>query len=361
MKEAVVVIPALNPDSRLIEYCEKLAEAGFSRIVVIDDGSDEIHRPVFDALEQAGKIVLLRHAVNLGKGRALKTAFNYFLNCADKEKFCGVITVDSDGQHGVPDVIKIKEELNYNSENLILGVRDFDKENVPFKSRYGNKCTRFIFRLLHGAKLTDTQTGLRGIPTDIVAKYIDVFGERFEYETAMLITTAHNSIEFKEISIETIYENDNKGTHFNPVRDSWAIYKLLFGTFLKYIMSSLLSFLVDIGFFRLFLMFFTMQGFQANNRIIAATIIARIISSLLNFSINKNVVFRTNGNNIKYLIKYYVLCLVQMACSAGLVAILFGILPFSETPIKIIVDAFLFVISYQIQHRLIFRETEKRC
>ena len=356
MKKAVIVIPSLNPDNRLTTYCEDLIKAGFTRIILIDDGSDAMHRPVFDALSEKKECIILRHAVNLGKGRALKNAINTFLNFEDVDDFCGIITADSDGQHSVADVVRIQEAMADGENKLFLGTRDFDLSHVPTKSRLGNKITRTIFRLLYGAKLRDTQTGLRGIPTAILPKYIDLYGERYDYETAMLIATSHYNIEFEEIIIETIYENNNEGSHFNPIRDSFSIYKLLFGTFFKYIFSSFLSFLIDIGLFKLLLSIITGLALSDGRRIVIATVVARVFSSLFNFTVNKNIVFKADGKNGILLLKYYILCIIQMGCSAGLVTLIFNYLPIPETIIKVVVDAVLFVISYQIQRIFIFKE-----
>lgn len=360
MKKAVIIIPALNPDDRLISYCDDLIAAGFNRLLLIDDGSDAEHRRIFDALSDKPECVIFRHAINLGKGRALKNAFNLYLNMEDKDDYCGVITADADGQHTVKDVIRLQEKMAEGCNKLILGARDFDADNVPPKSKFGNKCTRAVFKMLHGAKLQDTQTGLRGVPNAIVAKYVDLYGERFEYETAMLITTAREKIGFEEVIIDTVYENNNEGTHFHPIRDSYAIYKLLLGTFFKYIISSLLSFIIDIGLFKLFLAVFAAAVLGDSKRIVIATVLARILSSLFNFTVNKNVVFNAGGKsgaeNGSMLVKYYTLCIIQMACSAGLVALIFNALHLPETVIKVCVDTVLFLISYQIQRRLIFKE-----
>ena len=358
MKNAVIIIPALNPDERLITYCKELVAVGFDRLLMVDDGSDEEHRKIFDELEKMPQCVIFRHAINLGKGRALKNALNCFMNMKDRDNYCGVITADADGQHTVEDVLKLQDKMAGGCKKLILGARDFDADNVPPKSKFGNKCTRTVFKMLHGVRLQDTQTGLRGIPTEIIPKYLDLFGERFEYETGMLITTAREKIGFEEVIINTVYENNNEGTHFNPIRDSFAIYKLLLGTFIKYIISSLLSFIIDIGLFKIFLLVFATVADSA--RIIVATVMARIFSSLFNFSVNKNVVFDTGktsgGESRVMLVKYYVLCVLQMACSAGAVALLFKVCHIPETVIKICVDTVLFLISYQIQRRLIFKE-----
>lgn len=356
MRNAVIIIPALNPDEKLIKYCNDLIEADFQKIILVDDGSDEEHRPVFDTLKALPQCSVLRHAVNLGKGRALKNAFNYFLNMENRDNFSGVITADSDGQHRVEDVIKIQEALSAVGEVLILGARDFNSDNVPPKSRFGNKNSIFLLRLLHGMKLQDTQTGLRGIPTTILPKYLDIFGERFEYETGMLVATARCGIKYLEIPIETIYENENKGTHFRPIKDSLAVLSVLLGTFFKYMISSILSFLIDIGIFKLMLVIIASLNLSDGKRILIATVVSRVLSSLFNFTVNKNVVFDSKANKGILLLKYYILCVIQMGCSAGLVTGLFMLTHLPETVVKIIIDAILFIISYHIQRKFIFNK-----
>ena len=118
------------------------------------------------------------------------------------EDCAGVITVDSDGQHTVEDVVALQNELNrQTAPALLLGMRDFDDLNAPFKSRYGNKITSGIFKLLYGIKLKDTQTGLRGIPKKYLLQYMDLDGERFEYEMNMLIFGAIHKHSMKQIKI----------------------------------------------------------------------------------------------------------------------------------------------------------------
>lgn len=352
-KKSVIIIPSLEPGDELIPYVNELIANGFNRIIVINDGSNSSYNEIFSTLATKPECIMLTHAINLGKGRALKNAFNCFLNMPDKDEFYGVITADSDGQHSVEDVIKLNEELATGTEELILGVRDFDSDNVPPKSKFGNKITRQVFKLFHNVKITDTQTGLRGIPSSLVAIYIDLPGERFEYETNMLVQTAVKGVPFKEIPIKTIYLNENSGTHFNPIKDSIAIYKLLFSTFIKFSLSSMSSFLVDIAIFQFLIML--MAGFDTSIRIGVSTLVARIFSSLYNFYINKRVVFGSNANSKSTLIKYYTLVVCQMALSALLVWTINTYILLPETIAKIIVDTILFFLSYRIQKQLIFR------
>ena len=352
MNNPIVIIPSLNPDDKLIKYCEELISATGFDIVLVDDGSDENYKYIFNTLKKFDKIIILEHYINMGKGRALKDAFNFCLSKYGENNFCGVITVDSDGQHCIKDVIRLANELKHNSSNLILGVRDFNKENVPSKSRFGNKITRFVFKYLHGINLSDTQTGLRAIPSSILSKYLTINGEKFEYETNMLIVTAINNINITEIEIETLYENHNEGTHFNPIKDSIAIYKILFSTFIKYTFASFSSFILDIAIFQFMLMLTI--GMIESDKIIISTVMARIISSLYNYTINKNVVFYNNDKTENTLIKYILLVIIQMSCSAGLVFLGYNLIKLPESVIKIIVDTCLFIISYKIQKKYIF-------
>lgn len=358
-RTSAIIIPALDPGSELIEYVENLIAAGFDKIILVDDGSDDEHRKIFASLDVKKECSVIRHAINLGKGRGLKNAFNFFLNMEDVDDYYGVITADSDGQHKVEDVIRLSDKLKEDTENncssLILGARDFDLSNVPFKSRFGNRTTRVMFRLLHGAKLKDTQTGLRGIPTAMMPAFIELYGERFEYETNMLIAAARSDMGISEIPIETVYENNNEGTHFNPIRDSWAIYKLLFGTFFKYVMSSLSSFVIDILLFKLAMMLLKGVDVPATVSIPVATIVARIISSIYNYLINRKVVFNSSEKGVGSLIKYYALVVVQMCASAILVTVFYNLIGIPETIVKIVVDSLLFLVSFQIQKRLVFK------
>lgn len=250
----MVLIPALNPPKNLVDYVEELIEKGIGDILIVDDGSNGKSQYIFEKLSSLEEVEVLRNAKNLGKGRSLKNAFNYFLTMSNIEDYEGIVTADSDGQHRVEDVIAMKEAINQYPNSLILGCRDFDSDNVPPKSKFGNKLTKSVIKGLYGRKITDTQTGLRGFPKNIILDMIDISGERFEYETRMLIHTFEKNIPIDEITIETIYYDNNAETHFNPIKDSLKIYKVIFGSFFKYLLSSLSSFIVDIVFFQLFLL-----------------------------------------------------------------------------------------------------------
>lgn len=234
-RNSVILIPALNPDKELIQYIQELKRNGFDDIIVVNDGSSAEYLNIFERAKQMDCKVL-QHAVNLGKGRALKNGFNEFLNLyQDNPDILGIITVDSDGQHAVKDVIQIDDWWKKNKcAELLLGSRNFKLAGVPFKSRAGNQITSKVYRLLYGIQIRDTQTGLRGIPKELVAGYLQIRGERFEYEMEMLIESAVRGIPVREISIQTIYKNQNTGSHFRPFEDSVLIYRLILSGCFRY-------------------------------------------------------------------------------------------------------------------------------
>ena len=244
-KRIPVIIPAYEPDEKMIRLLQTLQESGIERIIVVDDGSGNEYRNLFEQAKQLGAIVLT-HAVNLGKGRALKTAFNEVLNRYPEA--IGAITADSDGQHTPACIQKCMEAMEKEPEKLILGCRNFDQDNVPAKSEWGNKITRQVLKYLCGVAVSDTQTGLRGIPAAFMRHLMNVKGDRFEFETYMLLEAGEQKVGIREVPIETVYLNDNKGSHFNPLLDSARIYLV----FAKFLFSSLSSCIIDLVLFALF-------------------------------------------------------------------------------------------------------------
>ena len=349
-----VIIPSLNPSDTLIHVVDGLIDAGFSDIIVVNDGSDEAHTAPFDIIGKHSECTVLTHPQNIGKGAALKTAFSFFaLSRAGKK---GVVTMDGDGQHMCGDVVKCAHAVMQSETSVVIGTRDFHHADVPKRNSLGNRITAFSFRILFGIKLRDTQTGLRGIPAKHVPFMLEIPGSRFEYETNMLLEIERRSIRFNEIDIETVYEEgSNSRSHYRPLLDSIIILSRI----MKYSVSSILSFFVDIGIFWLAIHFLreTLDPWS----IPAATAIARVFSSFCNFNINKLFVFRQKKSYSSHLWRYYTLASVQMLTSAGVLWILDHLLFGTRTAglltfLKMLVDTTLFFLSYYVQRRWVFRD-----
>ena len=220
-----VIIPSLNPDEKLVTVVDSLVKKGFKDIILVNDGSDESHMWPFEKVGAYDECTILTHEVNRGKGRALKTAFEYCIK--NREGYIGVVTVDGDNQHQADDIMNCCEAM-VSQDKVVLGVRTFDGDDVPFKSRFGNNLTSFVFKAMCGLAISDTQTGLRAIPYKYLQTFCDIEGERFEYETRMLLEFKRSSIPYMEVPIKTVYIEENASTHFNPVKDSIKIYKVIF-------------------------------------------------------------------------------------------------------------------------------------
>lgn len=348
--EIPVIIPSYEPDQRLIELLETLVD-GKRRIILVNDGSSsdysEIFTRAFSMIEPSGG-VYLEHEVNKGKGKALKTAFDYVIkNIPDA---IGVVTADSDGQHTVECIDNVSLEFEKHPDCLILGVRSFDGEDIPWKSRFGNNCTIKVMKFVSGLSISDTQTGLRAIPLAFMKELVDFGGDRFEFETEMLLATV-DKYEIREVKIPTIYESkENHQTHFKPIRDSLKIYKILGKQFFRFILASGSSFLLDILLFYIFCKVFS--GFK--EYIAISTVLARICSAIFNYAINYKKVFKSNETILKSAIKYFLLAVIQMGCSALFVTLVVRLTNGNEVLIKVIVDTILFFISFKIQQRFVF-------
>jgi glycosyltransferase involved in cell wall biosynthesis len=345
-KEIAVIIPALNPDEKLVSVVHEIRSLFDPLIVIVNDGSDSATLPFFETLQSDGCIVL-RHEVNRGKGAALKTAFRFIADIYPD--VMGTVTADADGQHSATDILRIAEAIKENQDCLILGERCFSGEDVPFKSRWGNRITAAVFYLQTGIKGLDTQTGLRGIGKALFGKCLEINGERFEYEMNMLLVLAKNDVPFVRIPIKTVYLEENRSSHFRAVRDSAYIYLQIF----KFSMSSLVCAAVDVGLFALFRSFV----FHGETGIMISTITARILSGICNFLINKNVVFKKKNKGAILWIEYGALFIAIMLAS-GEMTKLFSATGMPEIVAKIITDLILFSVSFIIQKKFIFKKNE---
>lgn len=352
----VVIIPSLNPDQQLIHTIDSILKEGFSDIILVDDGSNETCKEIFKKLSNFSEVKVITHDENKGKGAALKTAFSYYIEHYDCTYYKGGVTADADGQHLAKDIRKtsdrLLQELKEKDKRMVLGTRNFNDPIVPFKSKKGNKITTIVFKVLYGKIINDTQTGLRGISNAYINDCLSLSGERFEYEIDMLIDAVTSKVEIIEETIETVYLNDNRETHFHPIKDSIKIYKVLLKNFFSFSCVGLMSMILDQGLFALLLN--VVFGFwNIEKAIIISTALARVCSSLFNYMMNRKVVFKSNIG-IRSLFRYYILCVLQMFASAFCVAFVYMITKGNSTIIKLGVDLVLFFISYQIQQRWVF-------
>lgn len=354
-----IVIPALNPARDLAAYCASLRAMTPTPILLVDDGSRQDVQAVFDACRrEVADVEVLHHEVNRGKGRALKTAFSHLLETCPN--LVGCVTCDSDGQHAPKDVVACLDALEKNPAALVLGCRDFSGPGVPWKSRFGNNSMRWQFRCATGRDFLDTQTGLRAISAEFMRSLLGVPGERFEFETKMLLVLEGRPL--LQIPIETIYVDGNRETHFRLFADSvnitWQLVKFGFAKFVIFTFASLASFGVDIGLFSLLYYHVFPEG--ASGRLFWSTLLARAASLLFNFFVNRHLVFRDGKAGAAPLgrsfIQYLLLAAVIYGCSYLCTWLATRLFPGSAvTLLKAIVDFLLFLASFTVQRAVVFR------
>ncbi|QLE78718.1 glycosyltransferase [Francisella sp. Scap27] len=336
MSQKCFIIPTKNPTSEFPKLISKLRKKSEFPIFVVDDGSD-VGVEFFSEIEKASNIIVLRHAINLGKGAALKTAFNEILT--KYPEIDGSVTLDSDGQHSIDDALRVLKCLS-DGDDFVLGCRNFTKD-IPLKSYVGNQISKKVYQFLLGRKIKDTQTGLRGLSKKFMLDCLSIKSNRFEFETEQFVVAIRNNINIHEIDIETIYIENNSGSNFNPLKDSLRIYFIL----LRYVSISIITFLIDITVF--------VFSFNLGANILLANFLARTASILFQYNASKKIVFKSSGN------KYSFLLFVSYVYFSGAISVILQELLVKDLGAnflfsKIFVETILFFIGFSVV-RLLFR------
>ena len=339
-----VIIPAYKPSAGLIDLVQTLSQKSLPAIVIVDDGSGPEFREIFERVAEFPKVHMLRHAVNLGKGAALKTAFNYSL-CA-WPNLVGVVTGDADGQHHPDDIEAVAHRLERHPDSLVLGCRSFGKD-VPLRSRFGNIATRKIMYALLGQKLTDTQTGLRGIPATLLPKLMRTESTGYEFELEMLIAAHQLEIPMVEEPIRTIYEEGNKSSHFNPIVDSMKIYFVL----LRFGSVSAMTALID--------NIISILVIHQTGNVLGALVLGRVFAVAFNYWMVRSSVFYSKQQHKSVLPKYLTLVVVSGTAAYQGIQFLHAQFGINPIPAKLMVETLLFFVNFAVQRLFIFKPQEK--
>ncbi len=341
-----VLVPAYEPDERLVTLVADLRkELPEARVLVVDDGSGAGYTGVFERAVAAG-VVVVRHAHNYGKAEALRTGL---AAVAERAPRADIVCVDCDGQHRPGDVRRVSAELirqrsQGGAPGLVLGVRAFDGE-VPLRSRVGNRAMTALVHLATGTRISDTQTGLRGVPAELVPWLLTVPGERFAWELTVLLRAGREGVALQEVPIETVYLDHNASSHFRPVVDSLRVLAPL----ALFAASSLVAAVLDIvG----VLVLSALTGSLA-----LAVVGARIASAGVNFTINRRSVFRAGGPVREQLVRYLALAVVLLVAGYGGIRLLTDA-GFPLLAAKIVTDGALFVASFLVQRDHVFTRSD---
>jgi len=336
---AFIVIPAFRPGNALLDTINDICEEGAAYIVVVDDGSGSAYRHIFDRLQNLSNVRVVRHAVNLGKGAALKTGFNHIL--VEFPDCQGIVTADADGQHHPDDIRKVAAYLARHPDNCVLGVREFDA-NTPTRSRLGNEITSGLFRLLHGEAISDTQTGLRGIPRSLAEQLLKLETRGYEFELDMLILTRYIGISIAQVPIRTIYINENVSSHFNPLLDSMRIYFQL----IRFAAASAMTAAVDN------LIFYFV--YAARDDAVVAQVIGRSVALFVNYFLNRHLVFHSTASRGWIWVRFVAVVITSGGVSYALFYSLRANFNWQVMPAKLTAEGILFLFNFAFLRDFVF-------
>ncbi len=344
----IALIPAYEPTPVLGGLVKTLTENRI-QVLVVNDGSSTDCNAVFE--EASHFAVVLNHPQNKGKGCALKTGLIYIQKQFESDSI--IVTLDADGQHSIADTLLVANAAMEHPSALTIGCRSFQGD-VPAKSRFGNTVTRFVYRISTGVTVHDTQTGLRAFGSELLDFLIDLEGERYEYEMNVLLACTRTDIPIREVTIQTIYYDNNAGSHFHPVRDSFRIYRNI----IRFGASSFLSFLIDYGLYSILTLI--TAGLSASVSVPLSNITARVVSASVNFSINRRIVFKHQDNVRKAAVSYFLLAAGILAGNTVLLDVLVEGLGVNRFAAKLITELTFFVSSFLVQNYIIFRRSANK-
>ncbi|MFH7003359.1 DUF2062 domain-containing protein [Flavobacterium bizetiae] len=204
-----VIVPTYNNHKTLKKVLDSILDFT-SKIIIVNDGSTDTTNEI---LKQYSELTQIHHPRNIGKGRALRNGFRK----AIEMHFEYAITIDSDGQHFASDIPNFIEEIQKESNSLLIGSRNMTQENVPKKSSFGNKFSNFWFKFETGIVLEDTQSGFRLYPLKLIPKQF--YTNKFEFEIEVIVRSAWKGIMVKNIPIQILYDPAERVSHFRPFKD----------------------------------------------------------------------------------------------------------------------------------------------
>lgn len=334
----IILIPAYEPDEKLIKLLKEINDNNSFDTVVVNDGSSKDKNEIFKQAEKFA--VVLGYDENKGKGAALKTGIKYISENYNEDFI--VATVDSDGQHSLSDTIKVVDVCEKNPDSLVIGSRVF-KGKIPLRSIMGNYITRFVYNLISGVNINDTQTGLRAFSSKLIPFMLSVKGDRYEYEMNVLIECAGNDILITEAFIQAIYIQNNESSHFDTLKDSIRIYKHI----LKYSVTNILCPVLNFILFCIFI--YLTRKVSLITSVLVSNILCSLISFCLDYYLNKRKYINKKYNKNKKKFSYIFEFVFHLIISTAFL-ILISLLIKNKIWAKVIVEVILFIISFAIHN-----------
>lgn len=220
LENTYIIIPVYNEKGVLRGIVSDLLKHDYQNIIIVDDGSTDNVIHSLNGLP----IYFARHMLNRGKGSALRTG----MRIAQELNAECVITMDGDGQHSVDDISKLVEKIE-NGYDVALGVRLFDRKQMPLIKVIANHIANIVVWLLFGLKVSDSQSGFKAYSKKALGLIRTSF-DSYEHESEILSKIRQHNLSYTEVPIQTIYTlySQTKARRQNIINGFRMIYKMIF-------------------------------------------------------------------------------------------------------------------------------------
>jgi len=197
-----IVVPAFNEEKRIAETLASLHDAGYSDIIVVNDGSEDSTAAVAENYAH-----VLTHVINRGMGAALETGTRYALR-----KGANIIVhFDADGQHQASDISKVIEPLINQQADIVVGSRYLGTNSVPVTKKYLIHKPAIIFQnIVTGVKLTDVHNGFRAMNRK-AADSIRISQDRMAHNTEIISQIKQHKLRHIEVPVTILYAEYGQG------------------------------------------------------------------------------------------------------------------------------------------------------
>ncbi len=211
------LIPCYFEAARIREVAER-AHAQLDTVLVIDDGSTD----GTESEARAAGVEIIKHAVNQGKGAAIKTGLRELSARAGIEY---ALILDGDGQHLPEEIPLFLAAAERTHAAMLVGTRMTDTRTMPFVRRMTNRFMSWQISRVCGQEVPDSQCGFRMIHRDLAPALAAIATVKFDYETEMLVVAARRGGKIEAVPVSTIYGDEKSKIH--PVRDTIRFYQMM--------------------------------------------------------------------------------------------------------------------------------------
>lgn len=330
--EMVILMPVYNPSERIVNYVKKLKENNY-QVVLINDGSKSEYHSLFEKMVHDCKII--SYPLFKGKGYAIKKGIHYIKEHLQDKK--GIIILEN--EYDLMHINHIRTLINKNLQKMCV---------VHHK---GKRFLTKLFSMIYNKEFIDVDSELFGFSMNYLDQMMAV--DENCYEVQSLIQSVQNNQEIEEIQLE------NKQQPFHLKNKTIQVLYVIFLHLIRFVSSSIISSVIDVLLAWILLDVLKIWMTSDFWRIALSSLIARVLSTIVNYVINKKYVFKGKVSSKQTAIRFLILTIVITILSTLFVYVASSLHIMSEKLAKPVGDLLLFLLSYSAQTKWVFKNNER--